>query len=131
MRLLDARSLTWVSPDSGAAWGYDRDYAPDGSQIASVRADRISLWDGHTGAYVASLPLPADARLVSIVYLEDSSGLVIAAADGRTWTADTRTDSWTDRACGIAGRNLTKAEWTQFFPSRPYHATCPQWPSAG
>jgi len=131
MRLLDARSLTWVSADSGAAWGYDRDYAPDGSQIASVRADRISLWDGHTGAYVASLPLPADARLVSIVYLEDSSGLVIAAADGRTWTADTRTDSWTDRACGIAGRNLTKAEWTQFFPSRPYHATCPQWPSAG
>jgi WD40 repeat protein len=131
MRLLDARSLTWVSPDSGAAWGYDRDYAPDGSQIAAVRADRISLWDGDTGAYVASLPLPADARLVSIAYLEDSSGLVIAAADGRTWTADTRTGTWIERACSIAGRNLTAHEWTQFFPSRPYHATCPQWPSAG
>ena len=121
--------MTWVSPDSGAAWGYDRDYAPDGSQIASVRADRISLWDGHTGAYVASLPLPADARLVSIVYLEDSSGLVIAAADGRTWTADTRTDTWADRACTIVGRNLTHAEWTKFFPSRPYEVTCPQWPA--
>jgi WD40 repeat protein len=131
MRLLDATSLTWVSPDSGAAWGYDRDYAPDGSQIAAVRADRISLWDGDTGAYVASLPLPADARLVSIVYLEDSSGLVIAAADGRTWTADTRTGTWIERACSIAGRNLTAHEWTFFFPSRPYHATCAQWPSAG
>jgi DNA-binding SARP family transcriptional activator/WD40 repeat protein len=131
MRLLDARSLTWASPDSGAAWGYDRDYAPDGSQIAAVRADRISLWDGDTGAYVASLPLPADARLVSIAYLEDSSGLIIAAADGRTWTADTRTPSWPERACSLAGRNLTKAQWTQFFPSRSYHATCPQWPSFG
>ena len=129
MRLLDARSLTWVSPDSGAAWGYDRDYAPDGSQIAAVRTDRISLWDGETGAYVASLPLPANSGSVSIAYLEDSSGLVIAAADGRTWTADTRTDRWTDRACSIAGRNLTKAEWTQFFPSRPYEITCQQWPA--
>jgi WD40 repeat protein len=129
MRLLDAMSLTWASPDSGAAWGYDRDYAPDGSQIAAVRADRISLWDGDTGAYVASLPLPANAGLVSIAYLEDSSGLVIAASDGRTWAADTSTDTWIERACSIAGRNLTVDVWTQFFPSRPYHATCPQWPS--
>ena len=131
LRLLDGASLTWVSQDSGAAWGYDRDYAPDGSQIAAVRADRISLWDGHTGAYVAGLPLPADAGPVSIAYLADSSGLVVAAPDGRTWTADTRTDTWTGRACSIAGRNLTKAEWTQYFPTRPYHATCPDWPSAG
>lgn len=129
MRLLDATSLAWSGPDSGAPWGGDRDYAPDGSQIAAVRPDRISLWDGHTGNYVASLPLPANSGNVSIAYLEDSSGLVIAAADGRTWTADTRTDTWTERACGIAGRNLTQAEWTQFFPSRPYHATCPQWPA--
>jgi DNA-binding SARP family transcriptional activator/WD40 repeat protein len=127
MRLMDAESLTWVSPDSGAPWGYDRDYAPDGSQIAAVREDRISLWDGESGAYVASLPLPATAGSVSIAYREDSSGLVIASSDGRTWTADTRTADWTDRACAIAGRNLTAAEWEQFFPSRAYHATCPMW----
>ena len=130
MRLLDAESLTWVSPDSGAEWGLDRDYAPDGSQIAAVLSDRISLWDGHTGSYVASLPLPANAGSVSIAYREDSSGLVIATSSGGTWTADTRTSTWVDRACTIAGRNLTRGEWGQFFPSRPYHATCPQWPSA-
>ena len=78
---------------------------------------------------VANSPLPADAEDVSIAYLADSSGLVIAAADGRTWTADTRTGTWTERACTIAGRNLTQGEWTQFFPSRPYHATCPRWPA--
>jgi WD40 repeat protein/DNA-binding SARP family transcriptional activator len=129
MRLMDAESLSWVGPDSGVGWGFDRDYAPDGSQIAAVRSDRISLWDGHTGAYVASLPLPPDADAVSIAYLEDSSGLVIAASSGRTWTADTRTGTWTDRACRIAGRNLTHDEWTRFFPSRVYRATCPQWPA--
>jgi WD40 repeat protein len=129
MRLMDPSSLTWVGPDSGAPWGVDRDYAPDGSQIAAVNGDRISLWDGDTGAYTASLPLPANAAHVSIAYLADSSGLVVGAADGRTWTADTRTDIWTERACAIAGRNLTQGEWTRFFPSRPYHATCPRWPA--
>jgi hypothetical protein len=29
-----------------------------------------------------------------------------------------------DASSSIAGRNLTRAEWRQFFPSRPYHATC-------
>ncbi|HET7072273.1 MAG TPA: BTAD domain-containing putative transcriptional regulator [Nocardioides sp.] len=131
MRLMDATSLTWVGPDSGAPWGDDRDYAPDGTQIAAVNGDRISLWDGDTGAYAASLPLPANAGPVSIAYLADSSGLVIGAADGRTWTADTRTDTWTERACAIAGRNLTRGEWTRFFPSRPYATTCPRWPAGG
>ena len=124
LRLLDARSLRWAGPDSGAPWGNDRDFAPDGSQIAAVRAGRISVWDGQTGAYVASLPLPANVGQVSIAYRPDSSGLVIAAADGRTWTADTRTDRWASRACAIAGRSLTRAEWRRFFPSRRYHATC-------
>jgi len=130
MRLLDAETLTWVGPGSGAAWGPDRDYAPDGSQVAAVGPHGVSLWDGRTGAYQASLPLPAGTGVVSIAYREDSAGLVIAASDGRTWVADTRTSTWTDRACRIAGRNLTRDEWEQFFPSRPYRATCSQWPAA-
>ena len=129
MRLLDSKSLRWVGPGAGADWGDDRDYAPDGSQIAAVRSDRISLWDGHTGAYLASLPLPLGVTSVSIAYLQDSSGLVIASTNGSTWTVDTRTDTWIDRACRMAGRNLTGDEWAQFFPSRPYRVTCPQWPT--
>jgi len=98
---------------------------PRRRQFASVRPGRISLWDGHTGQYQASLPLPPLSAAVSIAYRPDSSGLVIAAADGRTWTADTRTSTWTERACRRAGRNLTEQEWKQFFPSRPYQITCP------
>jgi hypothetical protein len=34
-----------------------------------------------------------------------------------------------DRACRIAGRNLTRDEWEQYYPNRPYEVTCRQWPA--
>jgi hypothetical protein len=35
---------------------------------------------------------------------------------------------WQTTACHLAGRNLTRAEWDQYLPGRPYQTTCPQWP---
>jgi WD40 repeat protein len=133
MRLLDVESLQWIGSDARTdtladAGGWVA-FAPDGSQFAALQLNGIGLWDGHTGDYQGSLPVPALATGASIRYLPDSSGLVIAARDGRTWTADTRTGTWAGRACTIAGRNLTQAEWTAFFPSRPYHSTCRRWPA--
>jgi WD40 repeat protein len=133
MRLLDVESLEWVSSDVRTdtladAGGWVA-FAPDGSQFAALQLNGIGLWDGHTGDYQGSLPIPALATGASIRYLPDSSGLLIAARDGRTWSADTRTEAWGERACAIAGRNLSRAEWTRFFPSRRYHATCPEWPA--
>ena len=127
MRLLDVESLAWIGESSEDGGGIVA-FAPDGSQFAALQGDQLRLWDGHTGDYQGSLPLPPDAT-PAFRWVPDSSGLVIAAADGRTWTADTRTDRWAERGCALAGRNLTRAEWTKFFPSRPYHATCPQWPA--
>jgi WD40 repeat protein len=133
MRLLDVETLEWIGSEARAdtladAGGWVA-FAPDGSQFAALQTDRIGLWDGHTGDYQGGLPIPALATGASIRYLPNSSGLLIAARDGRTWTADTRTDTWAQRACTIASRNLTQTEWTRFFPSRPYHATCPNWPA--
>ena len=65
---------------------------------------------------------------MSISYLPDSTRLVAAATDGRTWTIDTRTSTWVERACKTAGRNLTQDEWSRFFPNKPYDLACPQWP---
>ena len=33
-------------------------------------------------------------------------------------------DRWATTACGIAHRNLTRAEWKQYLPGRPYERTC-------
>jgi DNA-binding SARP family transcriptional activator/WD40 repeat protein len=127
MRLLDVRTLEWIG-DSGEDAKGIVGFAPDGDQFAALQDDQLRLWDGHSGEYQGSLPLPADAT-PAFGWLPDSSGAIIVAADGRTWTADTRTDTWTARACTIAGRNLTRAEWVRFFPSRTYHVTCDRWPA--
>ncbi len=42
---------------------------------------------------------------------------------------DVAPDHWDATACRIAGRNLTRAEWNQYLPGRPYQATCPTRPA--
>ncbi len=126
--LLDLESHEWIGPDSQTRTG-DLTYAPDGSQFATLQRERIRLWDGRTGEYQASLPLPSRTAHLSISYLPNSKGLLLAATDGRTWVVDTRTNRWVQRACTSAGRNLTQEEWKEFFPNRPYDVTCPQWPA--
>jgi hypothetical protein len=32
---------------------------------------------------------------------------------------------WTRRACAVAGRDLTRPEWSRFVPGRPYARICP------
>lgn len=129
VRLLDLETLEWIGTDAHIP-GDHLTYAPDGSQFAALQADRIRVWDGRTGDYQTSLALPTDLTAdLSISYLPDSSGLLVTANDGRTWKVNTRISTWVERACRIAGRNLTQAEWQQYFPGSPYRLTCPQWPA--
>jgi formylglycine-generating enzyme required for sulfatase activity len=45
---------------------------------------------------------------------------------GRLGIWDFDIDSWHEKACFKAGRNLTQDEWGLYFPHEPYRATCPQ-----
>jgi WD40 repeat protein len=129
-RLLDVESSELIGAETDSQWG-DAAFAPDGSQYAVAEEGRIRIWDGRTGDYEASLPLPSRAGDYLIAYRPDSTGLVIASTDGRTWTADTRIDTWDERACAVAGRNLSLTEWDEYFPNLPYERTCPEWPAFG
>jgi len=42
----------------------------------------------------------------------------------RLWDVDP--ERWIARACRIARRNLTQAEWRFYLPNTPYRKTCPQ-----
>jgi hypothetical protein len=129
LQLIDVDTWKWSGP--ALAWGDDFYlFSPDGAQVAHLEDDRLTLRDGTTGEHRASIPLPSVVPDARMAYFPDGSGLLITGVDGRTWTVDTRPGAWLERVCRIAGRNLTLDEWREYFPSRPYEPTCPQWPRA-
>jgi DNA-binding SARP family transcriptional activator/WD40 repeat protein len=69
---------------------------------------------------------PSDGDPIAV----NTTGTMFSEAEQdtpRLWDADVT--HWQTIACRIAGRNLTRAEWHQYLPSRPYHRTCQQWPA--
>jgi hypothetical protein len=99
--------------------------SPDGTQLATLEADQLVLHDGLDGSRVASIDLPGSLPEARLTYLPDSSGVLLTGTDGRTWTVPTRGDALIARACELAGRDLTREEWHQYFPTRGYRRTCP------
>ena len=102
----------------------------DGSTMASVSDDMIGLWYTASGEILATGITGAQAHVSSDGSLAVTSGA--AAFDwfgGPVVVWDLDPDSWQERACDSAGRNLSFFEWEQFFPDEAYRITCPQWPS--
>lgn len=107
-------------------------FSPDGSTLASSSRDStIRLWDVATNSPLGP-PLQFHTSVVlRIVFSPDGNTLLSVSEDGifHLWQAGL--DSWRNRACQIANRNLTCSEWRQYFGDErdvPYHATCPNLP---
>ena len=64
----------------------------------------------------------------AVEFQPDGHTLLVAGRDGAVHTVDTRLESWIDRACDVAGRNLTEDEWAEAIGDRAYHETCPPRP---
>ena len=112
--------------------------APDGVTQQSV----VRLYDGTTGEQIG-VPIPYGSTAAGLQALQfgTSAPVAISSPDDlhfltgtagpaesvTLWTVNV--DDWETTACRVAGRNLTKAEWAQYLPDRPYRMTCPQWPA--
>jgi hypothetical protein len=98
----------------------------DGSLLASGGYDGLRLWDVATQQLVGPRLTDKSVDAVAFDQNPDSSLLISAGNEIRQWQTDVRV--WVERACQIANRNFTQAEWEKYFEDEPYHKTCAKLP---
>jgi WD40 repeat protein len=124
-----------LDPETGRVVG--EPLSADGTQLQSVAVSRdgrlvgavsrdgsLRLWDRSTGRAIGPPLLAHDKQAIGIAWLADGT-LVTASLGGSLIAWDTAPDGWADRACELAGRDLTRAEWNRYLPpGEPYRRTC-------
>jgi WD40 repeat protein len=101
--------------------------ADGGQTLASGSMDgTIRLWDVNHHRQIGTPLTRYTGRINSIAYSQDGNWLGASGEGGVIIVWEAGLQSWNERACQIAGRNLTRAEWQQYM-GEPYRKTCEQW----
>jgi WD40 repeat protein/DNA-binding SARP family transcriptional activator len=140
----DGRTLLY-GDDAGRTWLYDTrtwrprgrplagatgpiltaNLSPDGRMLATTSTDGTTrLWDVASHRPIGTA-LPGIANHdVAAAFVEGGTHLITVYDNGRAYSWDVRPRSWAQRACDIAGRTLTPAEWQDALPNRRYTPAC-------
>ena len=99
--------------------------SPDNRTLATSSTDgTVRLWDiGSEQPVGAPLPGLGGRRNVAM-FTPDGDALIAGYDTGRAFRWDIRAESLIRHACGVAGRRLTRTEWTEFLPGRDYDPAC-------
>jgi WD40 repeat protein len=100
-------------------------FSPDGRTLATTSDDGSTrLWDVLSGRPIGTA-LPGSAqRYVAAAFVDGGTHLVTLDDNGRGDLWDLQPRSWASRACAVAGRTLTRAEWNDALPERAYAPAC-------
>jgi WD40 repeat protein/DNA-binding SARP family transcriptional activator len=100
-------------------------FSPDGQKLATTSDDGTTrLWDVPSGRPTGTA-LPGFAqRYVAAAFVDGGTHLVTLDDNGRGYLWDIQPQSWARRACEVAGRTLTRAEWNDALPERTYAPAC-------
>ena len=105
-------------------------FSENGQMLASGSLDQtLILWDAATFQPIGQALLGANGSVTSLSFTSDSKMLVSGSDAGSITLWDVDIQSWEQRACKLAGRDLTSDEWQQFFPGRAQHEICQVTPS--
>jgi WD40 repeat protein len=131
---LDGSTVVWRTDDwrevitpkapALASQSYAVDISPNGRTLLVAGEDQVLVSDLRTGAPTGqSLEVRARGE-TRARFLDDDLILTYSSlAPSRTWPIDPRT--WVQRACDLANRQLTSAEWRDVVGRGSPQPTCP------
>ncbi len=123
--LLDAPTGAQVgSPIQVATGAVDPiSFSPDGRLLVATSADQTTtVWDVDSRKRVGT-SFAIETGSIPVARFAPNGDLVIDnLADTAVWP--TSLDAWEHFACRVAGRDLTRAEWSDLLPNRPYRRIC-------
>jgi WD40 repeat protein/class 3 adenylate cyclase len=102
-------------------------FAPDSQTFVTTGgSDGVAkIWSAGTLQQLgADLPGTAGTWMRA-AYTADGKSIVVASRSGRGWLWPATTAAWERQACRVAGRNLTREEWSRFVGNRSYANVCP------
>jgi WD40 repeat protein len=125
VRLWDIRTRKLVRElDQGGNGAFTLEFSPDGRTLAVSGFEPVaSLWDVATGTQIGP-QLTAGDRRTMIDLSPDGRQLLETHGNGQGAVWDVDPESWERRACDLANRTLTRAEWEEFLPGRSYEPAC-------
>ena len=105
----------------------DVEWLPDSNTVVTAgRDEMVSLYDVERDL-VRGRALPAsDAAGDGYTFLlpspTDEVVVLNEGGPGHRYPLDP--EGWLARACEVAGRDLTQAEWDRYLPDTPYRPVC-------
>jgi WD40 repeat protein len=99
--------------------------SPDHRMLATGSVDgTIRLFD-LASRRPLGVPLPGlPNRPAAPLFTPDGAQLLAITTAGDSYRWDVRPSAWTRHACAVAGRPLTRSEWNEALPGRPYAPAC-------
>ncbi|MFN2590298.1 MAG: WD40 repeat domain-containing protein, partial [Actinomycetota bacterium] len=100
-------------------------FSPDGRLFAASSSDlTATIWDLRSRTRLGN-PFPIEQGSIPVARFAPNGVLVIDNLSSTSlWPSDLRT--WVRFACHVAGRDLSRTEWTELLGERPYRSVCPR-----
>jgi WD40 repeat protein/class 3 adenylate cyclase len=93
--------------------------------VTSGGSDGIpKLWTTATLQQLGS-DLPGDpGSWLNQAYTPDGHDIIVVSQTGRGWIWPATLTAWEQHACNVAGRNLTREEWSRYVTGKAYSRIC-------